>query len=202
MAPEQNNENASGAEEDSAKTSASSGHGLIGHVAKLLGKTAGLAQATGAKTADRLLATGKQARKILKVPSKLRSLVSYGTQKERKAEMDFEMERLGRRIAKLYTRIGERICHSPLIDRVLLSADPQMEALVSTLRDLEAEVAELQQQERIAAGVSPPPSHEGSESAAGKMELPREGGSQAIPSSESSPSPAPEEGKGQSSQTE
>jgi len=194
MEPEQNCEHAPEAVEVRTKSKASSSHGLIGQVAKLMGKTAGLAQSAGAKTADSLVATGRRAGKLLHVPSKLRSLVAYGTEKERKVEIEFEIERFARRIERLYARTGERICHSPLFDRSLLSMDPQLEALVSTVRDLEIELTDLQQQDQRDAEVSHPSVHEGSESAAEKTESQCTGGSQASQPSEPAPSPAPEEG--------
>lgn len=195
MEPEQNHEQTTDSTETEQKPKASSGHGLIGHVANLMGRTVGLAQSSGAKTADGIFAAGRQTGKLLHVPSKLKTLVAFGTEKKRKVEAEVEIERLGRRIERLYARIGERICHSPLFDRSLLSIDPQLEALVSTVRDLEVEVNDLHDQAQFVAEESRRPTkHMESESAV-KTEPSCTRGSQESESSESTASPSPEEGE-------
>lgn len=129
--------------------SASPAYGLIGQVTNLLGRTAGS-----------VLSAGQQAGRLLQVPSRFRSLVSAGS--KRRQEREFEAECLRGRIEGLYARIGERVCHSPLIDRSILSKDPQLEALVSTVRDLEVKAMDLQLQDHRRARGSHPPEPDGS----------------------------------------
>ena len=160
----------------------------MSQVAKLMGKTAGLARNTGAKTADGLLAAGRQAGKLLYVPSKLRSIAAPQTEKEPQGECDLETECLRCRIETLYTRIGERICHSPLVDRAGLSADSQIEAILSTVRDLEIEMTYLQQRDQDLTEMSHSPDRQESPTAAGQTELPAEESG----AGKSAPSPAPE----------
>ena len=199
MEPDQNHGNAPQTAEESTKSKTS--YGLIGHVAKLIGKTVGLAQSSGTRAAEGIVTAGRQAGKLVHAPAKLRLLVTCRTEKEHKAEVDFEIERLGRRIEKLYARVGERICHSPLFDRSLLTMDPQLEALVSTVRDLEVEVNDLNHQDRVAAEESSSPAHKASKSAARRGPLCTRG-SQASESNESAPSPPPREGEAQLSEAE
>jgi hypothetical protein len=100
-----------------------------------MGKTAGLARTAGVKAADGLFAAGGQ---VLSVPAKVRSFVAHKTRQKR-AELSRESADLRSRITELYTRIGKRVCDSPQIDPSLLLWDPQLEALISAVQDLEAE---------------------------------------------------------------
>jgi hypothetical protein len=138
-------------------------HPVVRRLARLVGKTAGLAQTTGVKTADGLLAAGRQAGKVLAVPAKLRSLVARETEKKQKAEVQRAIRDLRSRIVALYTRIGKRVHTSPQADRFQLSADPQLEAMVSMVRDLEAEIRQLEEQ--LPGGLATPQSPEREESA-------------------------------------
>lgn len=192
VGPEQHHEQTSDSTKASKKPKTSLSYGLIGQVAKLMGKTAGLVQDTGTKTADSIFAAGRQTGKLLDVPSKLLSLAAYGAKKQRKAETEVEIERLRYRIERLYARIGERICHSLLFDRTLLQMDPQLEALVSTVRELEYEVHDLHNQAQIVAEESCCPRYGASESADKTQPLCTKG-LQASESTESVPSPAPKE---------
>ena len=91
MEPELSPEGGSEEREEPTQARASSGSGVVGHLAKLMGQTAGLAQNTGSKTADSLLAAGRRAGKLLHVPSKLRSILAHKTERNREEEFDFEI---------------------------------------------------------------------------------------------------------------
>lgn len=197
MGPDQNHVHAFDSAEAKERPKVRSKHGLIGQVAKLIGKTVGLAQSTGAKTAEGVFAAGRQAGQLLHVPSNLRSLVAYDKEQQRKAEA--EIERLSRRIERLYTRIGERICHSPLFDRSLLPMDPQLEAFVATVRELELEAHNLHDQ--ADAEESRRPRH-GLLASAAKREPSYTRSPRVSESQTSMPSPAPAEGGAQHSGAE
>lgn len=145
MEPDQDHESTGDASEASSTERDVAGHPLISHVAKLMGKTVGLARTAGVKTADGLLAAGGQAGKLLSVPAKLRSFVAHKTRQQRWAGVSRESADRRSRIAELYTRIGRRICESAQIDRSILSADPEVAALMLAVRDLEAERSEHEQ---------------------------------------------------------
>jgi hypothetical protein len=110
-----------------------------------VGKTVGFTQTTGVRTADGLFSTSRRAGKLLSVPAKLRCLVAREAEKKRIAALGRDLAHLRGRISELYTRIGERACNSPQVDRSFLSADPELEALASMVRDLQAETRELEQ---------------------------------------------------------
>lgn len=138
MEPDQDHESAGDASGASSTERDVAHHPLISRVAKLMGKTAGLARTAGVKVADGLFAAGGQAAKLLSVPAKVRSFVAHKTRQKR-AELSRESADLRCRITELYTRIGKRACDSPQIDPSLLLWDPQLEALMSAVQDLEAE---------------------------------------------------------------
>ena len=150
-----------------------------------MGETAGLAQTTGEKAAHGLLAASRQAGRLFAIPSKLRSLVTHQTEKKRRAEVRREIKHLRRRINVLHTRIGERVCNSPLLDRPCLPADPQVEAMVSAVQDLEAEVRQLEQELPGCAAIPLAQEHEDSIRPAG----PTEPGGADAPLGDTGPSP-------------
>lgn len=138
MEPEQSHECACDAEEVLSIEEVSPGYPFIRHIAKLMGKTAGLAQSAGVKTASGLRAARGPAGKLLSVPAKVRSFVAHKTGPKRPAGLSRASEDLQSRIHELHTRIGTAVCDSPQLDRFLLAADPQLEALISAVQDLEA----------------------------------------------------------------
>jgi len=129
-----------------------------------MGHTAGLAQTTGVKTADGLFAAARRAGELLSAPRKLHALVAQGTEKKRQVQLSREIEHVSSRIGELYTRIGERVCNSPEIDRFVRSAEPQLEALISMVRDLEAESRALEQRLQCSGPGPPAPEHDESAS--------------------------------------
>ena len=153
MEPEQSHECACDVEEVLSIEAVSAGYPFIRHVAKLMGKTAGLAQSAGVKTASGLLAARGPAGKLLSVPAKVRSFVAEKTGRKRPAGLSRETEDLQSRIRELHARIGKAVCDSPQLDRFVLAADPQLEALISAVQDLGAKRREYG---RCAPGGPPP----------------------------------------------
>jgi len=153
---------------------ASPNYGLIGHVTNLLGKTVGLTQTAGVKTAGGIFSAsrrvGRKAGRLIRAPFKLGSWVSSGQKKRHELELQLEVERLRDRIERLHVKIGERVCHSPVLDRSILTTDPRLEALVSTALNYELKVENLRQRVLTVPEGPPPPEDAGSPSAGAPAE--------------------------------
>jgi hypothetical protein len=115
---------------------------LILSIIKLMGNTTGLAQRTGTKTADGIVAAGRRAGKLLEVPSKLSSLSATRKVKKLTDGLQAGIEPLQSGLRDEYTRkLSALQADKASLLSVLQEAQSQAEAGRARVAALEAELA-------------------------------------------------------------
>lgn len=107
--------------------------GFVSYLMKIVGKTVGLAQKAGKKSATDVIKAGRKAGKALQRRSSPSD--PDGTRKEKQKELDrltVEIDQVRSEVRPLFNRIGKRFCALCSENSRLASVDPQIEALVST----------------------------------------------------------------------
>jgi len=108
----------------------SSSEGLILFTMKLLGRTAGIARQSAAKTADKMIATSGEAKgKMRDISSKIGSFAFRSSKKKEAKTRCKEIENLQQRLTELYFKIGARVCELANEDSKAFSNDSKLEAI-------------------------------------------------------------------------